>query len=66
MDLCKAVPYFALEEEKRDSIWDDGLHLTEEGYNMMGDAIAAHMIELLQTVDNVKNNRVEKSVCAVT
>ena len=27
MDLSRAVPYFALEESKRDDIWDDGLHL---------------------------------------
>ena len=55
MDLCQAVPYFALEEAKRDNIWDDGLHLTEEGYKMMGEAIAAHMVELLQSLDSIKN-----------
>lgn len=57
MDLCDAVPYFALEEAKRDKIWDDGLHLTEEGYKMMGDAIAAHMIKMLQSLGSVKNVR---------
>ena len=57
MDLCHAVPYFALEEAKRNSIWDDGLHLTEQGYKMMGEAIGAHLIELLQSLNNVKNIR---------
>ena len=57
MDLCHAVPYFALEEAKRDSLWDDGLHLTEEGYKMMGKAIAVHLIELLHSLDSVKNLR---------
>lgn len=60
MDLCNAVPYFALEEVKRDDIWDDGLHLTEEGYKMMGDAIAGHMIGLLQSVDDIRNIGSEK------
>ena len=60
MDLCHAVPYFALEEAKRDNIWDDGLHLTEEGYKMMADAIAAHMIKLLQSLESVKNVRRSK------
>jgi len=60
MDLCHAVPYFALEEAKRDKIWDDGLHLTEEGYKMMGDAIAAHMIKMLQSLGSVKNVRSPK------
>lgn len=57
MDLCHAVPYFALKEAKRDKIWDDGLHLTEEGYKMMGAAIAAHLIKLLQSLGSVKNAR---------
>jgi len=57
MDLCKAIPYFAMEEKKRDIIWDDGLHLTAEGYDMMGDAIGAHLVELLPTLQNVKNTK---------
>jgi len=61
MDLCHAIPYFALEEAKRDNVWDDGLHLTEEGYRMMGDAIAAHMIKLLHSLESVKNIRREPS-----
>lgn len=55
MDLKSAVPYFALEESKRDDVWDDGLHLTEEGYKMMGEAIATHMVRLLGSLDSWKN-----------
>ena len=58
MDLCRAIPYFSMEEAKRDFIWDDGLHLTEEGYKMMGDAIAAHLIKLLQLLGGDKNSEV--------
>ena len=39
----------------RDKIWDDGLHLTKDGYEMMGDAIASGMIELLQSCDDPEN-----------
>lgn len=54
MNLCHAVPYFALEKHKRNQIWDDGLHLTEAGYEMMGEAIAAHLINLLQSLEHKK------------
>ena len=54
MDLCSAVPYFAMDEAKQDLIWDDGLHLTEDGYEMMGNAIAAHLLELLKSSGDPK------------
>ncbi|MCJ1285515.1 hypothetical protein MMC26_004855 [Xylographa opegraphella] len=57
MDLCHAIPYFTMEERKRDLIWDDGLHLKEAGYEMMGDAIGAHLVELLPTLENTKNTQ---------
>jgi hypothetical protein len=44
-----------MDEDMRDKIWDDGLHLTKDGYEMMGDAIASRMIELLQSCDDPKN-----------
>ena len=49
------MPYFSMDEDLRDKIWDDGLHLTEDGYEMMGDAIASRMMELLQECDDPKN-----------
>ena len=54
MDLYSAVPYFSLDDAKQELIWDDGLHLTKEGYEMMGNAITARLIELLQTGDKAK------------
>lgn len=39
----------------RDKIWDDGLHLTKDGYKLMGDAIASRMIELLQSCTDPRN-----------
>lgn len=46
MDLCVAVPYFSMEKDLRKVIWDDGLHLTRAGYQMMGEAIGARIAEL--------------------
>ncbi|KAL8694915.1 MAG: hypothetical protein Q9218_000486 [Villophora microphyllina] len=50
MDLCAAVPFFTMNETMRDRIWDDGLHLTMDGYEMMGEAISTKLVELLSTV----------------
>ena len=47
MDLRAAIPYFSMSEQLREEIWDDGLHLTQAGYKMMGDVIGARMAELL-------------------
>ena len=44
-----------MDDNMRDKIWDDGLHLTKDGYEMMGDAIASRMMELLQECDDPKN-----------
>ncbi|KAL8724206.1 MAG: hypothetical protein Q9166_008084 [cf. Caloplaca sp. 2 TL-2023] len=55
MDLCAAVPYFSMTETMRERIWDDGLHLTMDGYEMMGEAIATKLIELLHTVGKPVN-----------
>lgn len=55
MDLCTAVPYFSMDDAKQELIWDDGLHLTKDGYEMMGNAIAVHLIEFLKTSNDAKN-----------
>ncbi|MCJ1293875.1 hypothetical protein MMC34_005432 [Xylographa carneopallida] len=60
MDLCHAVPYFGMEERKREAVWDDGLHLKAEGYKMMGDAIGAHLAELLPSLESMKNRKAAK------
>lgn len=62
MDICRAVPYFALKEAKRDKVWNDGLHRTEEGYSMMGDANAAHLIPLIWSVARANTDRDAQTV----
>ncbi|KAL8953457.1 MAG: hypothetical protein Q9222_000661 [Ikaeria aurantiellina] len=57
MDMCKAVPFFDMDEETRKRIWDDGLHLKKDGYEMMGNAIAAKLLELLDTARRPTNHK---------
>lgn len=47
-DVCTKVPYTSMDEATRRKIWDDGLHLKPAGYDMMGDAIADRLLEILQ------------------
>ena len=54
-DLWKAIQYNTLDAETREKLWDDGLHLTGEGYKLMGDVIAARLFEILQITDQPKN-----------
>ncbi|KAJ5633558.1 hypothetical protein N7528_001400 [Penicillium herquei] len=45
-DLCRAIPYHDATEEFREQMFDDGLHLTAEGYDVMGTVIAEHFAPL--------------------
>ncbi|KAI4261761.1 MAG: hypothetical protein L6R42_003044 [Xanthoria sp. 1 TBL-2021] len=56
MGLCAAVPYFNMSDTQKARIWDDGLHLTMAGYEMMGEAIAAKLIKLLHVVEKLVND----------
>lgn len=46
LDLKSLIPYHAMSEESRSDIWDDGLHLTPNGYCVMGDHVANQVVEL--------------------
>ncbi|KAL8958807.1 MAG: hypothetical protein Q9193_004205 [Seirophora villosa] len=60
MDLCAAVPFFTMNDTMRAMMWDDGLHLTMDGYEMMGNAIAAKLLELLQVAKDPLNTGPKK------
>ncbi|RHZ48469.1 hypothetical protein CDV55_102130, partial [Aspergillus turcosus] len=47
-DLHGKLPYHNATEEFREKIWDDGLHLTAEGYKLVGDVVGEHLIALLK------------------
>ncbi|PKS06536.1 hypothetical protein jhhlp_007284 [Lomentospora prolificans] len=48
-DLHAHIPYHSLSPEEVEKYWDDGLHLTEEGYDWMGGHIADALIKLILT-----------------
>ncbi|OJJ49098.1 hypothetical protein ASPZODRAFT_13835 [Penicilliopsis zonata CBS 506.65] len=47
-DLHAKVPFHSMSEEQRSDIWDDGLHLTDIGYDLVGDLVAEHLVKLLE------------------
>lgn len=47
-DLKSKIPFHSLSDEDKVKYWDDGLHLTNEGYDWMGDQIADALIPLVK------------------
>lgn len=47
-DLWSAIRYHGVDEATRDRIWNDGVHLNSDGYEMMGNIVAAHLLQLIQ------------------
>ncbi|KAL6717541.1 hypothetical protein ACLMJK_005456 [Lecanora helva] len=46
--VAKAIPWTGMDEKERTKIWDDGVHLTKEGYELMGDTIADRLIDIVK------------------
>eukprot|EP00879_Flechtneria_rotunda_P021836 GHRR01023026.1.p1 GENE.GHRR01023026.1~~GHRR01023026.1.p1 ORF type:complete len:206 (+),score=58.77 GHRR01023026.1:1090-1707(+) len=47
-DLAAALPYESMQEEQRWDIWDDGVHLTVRGYDVMGELIHNALMPLIK------------------
>ncbi|KAJ5950070.1 SGNH hydrolase [Penicillium verhagenii] len=47
-DLRTKIPYRGSSDEFIERIFDDGLHLTAEGYDLMGRSIGLHLAEILK------------------
>ena len=47
-DVERAIPWPAEEQEQK-RIWDDGLHFKKVGYDMMGDAIAQRLLDIMRS-----------------
>jgi hypothetical protein len=48
-DLFEALPYYKMDHRDREKYWDmDGVHLTEDGYDLMGERIADGLIKILR------------------
>jgi hypothetical protein len=48
-DLRREVPCHSVTEEFRQLVFDDGLHLTPAGYDMVGESTGKHLIQLLNS-----------------
>ncbi|KAL8768295.1 MAG: hypothetical protein Q9209_005434 [Squamulea sp. 1 TL-2023] len=46
-DICSRIPFAAMSEEMRKNVWDDGLHFKPPGYDMIGDAVADRLLEVI-------------------
>lgn len=58
-DLKSHIPYANLTEDERSLYWDDGVHLTDDGYDWMGGHIADHLIPLIAANPPVEETPVE-------
>jgi len=47
-DLHAAIPYHSLTDAEREQYWDDGVHLTADGYDWMGGHVADALIRIIQ------------------
>ncbi|KAK0716933.1 SGNH hydrolase-type esterase domain-containing protein [Lasiosphaeria miniovina] len=46
-DFNAAFPYFALSEADRTRYWDDAIHFTPDGYDLMGNKIGVELVSIL-------------------
>ncbi|KAL2199507.1 SGNH hydrolase-type esterase domain-containing protein [Corynascus similis CBS 632.67] len=46
-DLHKAVPYWAMSESDRKKYWDDHIHFTPAGYDLIGNKVGISLVSLL-------------------
>ncbi|PYH49690.1 SGNH/GDSL hydrolase family protein [Aspergillus saccharolyticus JOP 1030-1] len=46
-DLHKEIPYLNATKETKARIWDDAVHMKPDGYDLVGNLIADHLIQLL-------------------
>lgn len=51
-DFNTAFSYEAMSEEDRNRYWDDTVHFTPDGYDLMGEHIAKALIGILKAEDN--------------
>ena len=47
-DVAAAIPWTGMNATERHRIWDDGVHFTKVGYELMGDTIADRLIPLIK------------------
>ncbi|TQS34495.1 hypothetical protein Golomagni_05119 [Golovinomyces magnicellulatus] len=60
-DYSSAIPYCGMPKHKRDAIWDDHLHLTERGYDLLGNLVADRLAEIIRASE--RNDEVGDDKC---
>lgn len=64
-DYSSAIPYCGMPKYKRDAIWADHLHLTDRGYDLLGNLVADRLAEIVRASgrnDEVGNNTCKKEL----
>lgn len=60
-DLNKKIPYHSLPAEERDRIWDDGVHFTPAGYDLMGEYLAERLVQIISPPNIEANPNAENT-----
>ncbi|KAJ6115199.1 hypothetical protein N7486_000977 [Penicillium sp. IBT 16267x] len=47
-DLCSRIPYHSSTEQFIEDVFDDGLHLTAKGYDLVGQLVGEHLAGVLK------------------
>ena len=47
-DLDTAIPYFASSSSDRNKYWDDAVHFSVEGYNLIGNKVGMSLVKILE------------------
>lgn len=55
-DFNAVFPYHSMRPEEREKYWDDGLHLTADGYVLMGEKIAGALINIIMPPGRLQMN----------
>jgi lysophospholipase L1-like esterase len=58
-DLHTAIPFWSMPKAKRREIWDDGVHFTAKGYDLMGKIIADRLVEVIKGFEGVEEDAKE-------
>ena len=48
-DLREAVPWEGMPDERRQEIWDDPVHFTAKGYDLIGTLLAERLKDIVQS-----------------
>lgn len=46
-DLHSAIPYFAMSQTDRERYWDDPIHFTSDGYDLIGNKVGIALVSIL-------------------